>query len=136
MIPSITSVVRSRTSTSANSVSARASSSAETSVTSCPAPSSIESTFEPNIRSGTRAITLAIEPPLLGVEPAPLLAHRLGPPPHGLDGDATAAHLTHRDLPPDVRVVEQLQRAVHRRRLRRVPEAVSDDDAPVPVALR
>src|SRR2546421_1848866 len=104
-MPSTSSVVRSATSTSASSIAARASSSWDVSVTSWPAASSIATTFDPNIRSGTSATTRATSL-LLRPQPPERLARRLWPPPHRLHLDAAGAHLAHGQLAGDARLVE------------------------------
>src|SRR5437870_3162380 len=106
--PSIASVVRSTTSTSANSASVRASSSAPVSVTSWPTASSIDCTRDPNMRSGTSATTRATADALLRAQLAELLAHRFRAPPHGRDLGPAAADLAHHHLAGDPCVVEQL----------------------------
>ena len=74
-------------------------------------------------------------PSLLGAQAAELLARRLRAAPHLHDLDAAAAHLAHRQLALDARFVEQPQRAVHGRRGGGVPEAVRDQQPPVPVVV-
>src|SRR5256885_4869415 len=134
--PSTMSVVRSTTSASANSASVRASSSAPVSVTSWPAASSIDSTRDPNMRSGTSATTRAIAVPLLRPELAERLAHRFGAPPHRGDLGAAAADLAHRQLAGDPGVVEQREAAMHGGRGGGVAEAVGHEQPPVPVGVR
>ena len=72
---------------------------------------------------------------LLGAQATKLVAHRVRPAPHLCDLDPTLAQLAHRELALDPRVVEQAQRAVDRLRGGRVPEAMRDDQPPVPVVL-
>ncbi|CAA9480309.1 MAG: hypothetical protein AVDCRST_MAG30-759 [uncultured Solirubrobacteraceae bacterium] len=98
-------------------------------------PASIQpTTFEPSSRSSKRATTRAIA--LLAAQPAELLADRLGPAPHLRDLDAARAQLAQRELAADALVVEELQRAVHRRGGGGVAELVRDEDPPVPVVVR
>ena len=64
-----------------------------------------------------------------------LVADRLRPAPHLLDLDAPGAQLAQRELALDAGLVEELQRAVDRRRRSGVAEAVGDEQPPVPVVL-
>ena len=75
-------------------------------------------------------------PALLGANPLELLTDRLGPAPHLHDLDAARADLADGQLALDSRVIEQRQRAVDRRRRRRMPETVRDQQPPMPVVTR
>jgi hypothetical protein len=72
----------------------------------------------------------------LRAQAAELLACRLRAPPRLHDLRAPASSLPQRELALDARVVEQPQRVMHRRRRRRVAEAVRDEDAPMPIVMR
>ena len=70
------------------------------------------------------------------VQPAELLAHGLRPPPHRGTTSTRPLRTSRTASSPSMPgVVEQLQRAVDRRRRGGVAEAVGDEDAPVPVVL-
>ena len=73
---------------------------------------------------------------LLRADAAELLPHRLAAAPHLHGLDAPGAQLAQHQLAGDPGVVEQLERAVRRRRRGGVPELVGDEDAPVPVVVR
>ena len=98
-----------------------------------PAARSMPSTLEPSSRSSKTATTRAIYCARMRRNSWRTDSGR----PHIWDGlDAAGAQLAQRELAPDARVVEQVQRAVHGLRRGGVAEPVGDEQAPVPVVPR
>src|SRR5207248_10194889 len=136
--PSNASVVRSTTRMSIPPASSHASDSELNRSTSWPACSSAAWTFEPKSRSGITAPMRAMAKPagLLGADPPELLADGLGATPHLRDLHAPAAHLAHRQLARDPRLVEQPHCGMRRRDRGGVAKAVRHEDPEVPVVVR
>src|SRR6202035_740524 len=74
-------------------------------------------------------------PSLLRPQAAKLLAGGLRAPPHLRDLDTPAAYLPHDELTGDAGVVEQAERAVHRRRRGGMSEAMGDEEPAVLVVV-
>src|ERR1700761_794216 len=130
------SAVRSATSTCAPGSSCRTACASETSTGSWPPACSAPTTFEPNSRSGINATTramLAQPGALLGADPPELLADGLGPAPHRVDLDASAARLADRELAVALGLLDQTERRVCSLRRSSVTKPVRHQQPPVPV---